>query len=1058
MSKIATQLFVFSMLLAQIAFAQERRIKGVVTSGGEPVPYITVLAKGTTLGVSTDATGNFELNVPQTVNTLVFSGLGYKTKELDISNGTVFNVDLESDALQLNEVVVTALGISREKRALGYATQQVTGEEITGSGEHNMVEGLSGKVAGVQITGSGGTPGASSKILIRGAADFGLSDPLFVVDGVPIDNSTNNTVSGDYPFNKNLEGVNQSNRGYDINPDDIETINILKGPSAAALYGLRAANGAVIITTKRGKATGNQIVNVSFGSTAEFSTISKVPDLQSTYAQGTGGGLIDKNGNVTPGKYVTAGPGADGIWGTGDDVPGTSQSWGPKISSVPGLQTYNNVNNFFRTGTAFDNNLAIAGGNERSTLRLSIGNLNQTGTIPNTNFHRTSVRLTADTKLSDKISVFGTMDYANSGGIRVQNGSNVSGIMLSLMRAPASFDEKGTEAAPGTLPGGIQKQYFTAYDNTFWTAYNNPFTDNVDRFISNLSFTYKPMDWMDVTYRIGNDNYTDKREQIYAIGAHNVSPPTGEIDNDVKRHNELYSDLLFTFRHKFSPDFDASLTLGNNLDDKYDEDNFSRGQQLVVPGFYNMRNANAYYASGGIVNQREAAFYGDLEASFKSMLYVGLTGRQEWSSAFAENHNTFFYPSVSASFVFSELIPKNDVLSFGKIRYSYAQVGIAPPVYSDRTYLTTPVFSDGFTNGLSFPYMGLNAFGYSELSALGNPNLIPERVNNNEVGLDLRFFNGRLNLDVTYYDELTTDIIITRPIAPSSGYRSIIDNAAKMSNKGIEIMASGSPVKTKDFKWDINVNFSRNVSNVIALSRGVDQIELETGFSGVYTYAIVGHPYGVIYGTSWQRTSDGKLIIGANGLPIPSATNGQIGNPFPDWLMGIRNTFTYKGLSLTALLDIRKGGAIWDGTQARLNRLGRTQASADRDHTYVIDGVVKNSDGTFSPNTKAISPQAYYGTYLGDAGNYATENAIYDGSWVRLRELTLSYHIDAAKFNRFIKGIDVFVTGRNLWLQTKYPGVDPETSLTGAGSLINGYDYFNNPGTRSYLFGVKAQF
>jgi TonB-linked SusC/RagA family outer membrane protein len=1059
MRKIATQLFVLTMLLAQFAFAQERRIKGTVTSGGEPASYISVLVKGTTLGVATDEQGNFELTVPQSAKTLVFSGLGFKTKEVDISSGAVFNVELESDAMQLNEVVVTALGITREKRALGYATQQVTGEEITGSGEHNVVEALSGKVSGVEVIGSGGTPGASSKILIRGYADFtGDNQPLFIVDGIPIDNSTNDTRAGDYPFNKNLEGVNNSNRGIDINPDDIETINVLKGPSAAALYGIRAAHGAVIITTKKGRATGNQVVNVTFGTNAEFSMVNKLPERQFTYAQGVGGGKLDANGNPTTGTYVTADPGTDGIWGTGDDNPGTSSTWGPKISSVPGITSHDNAKEFFQTGTAFNNDLAIAGGNERTTFRLGVGNLNQTGVIPNTNFHRTSVRLTSETKITDKLSVFGTMNYINSGGIMAQNGSNLSGIMLGLMRTPPSFDAKGTESQPGTLPGGIQRQYFTPYDNTYWSAYNNPFTTDLNRVIGNVSFNYKPVDWVDITYRLGDDNYSDRRQQIYAIGANQITPPTGEIDNDVQSHNEVYSDLLLTLRHQFSPDFSGSLTLGNNIDDRFDEDVFARGQQLTVPNFYNMINASNFYSSGGYTKYREAAFYGDLELDYKSMVYLGLTGRQEWASSFAENHNTFFYPSANLSFVFTELIPKNNILSFGKVRYSFAQVGITPGSYTDRTYLISPILSDGLTNGLSFPYLGMNSFGYSELASLGNPNLVPERVTNNEVGADLRFFNGRLNFDITYYYQKTSDIIYTRPLAPSSGFRSLIDNGATMENKGLELIASGSPIKNKTFSWDISVNFSKYNTKVLSLPENIQQINIEDGFSGVYTYAVLNQPYGLIYGTKWERTPDGKLLIGSNGLPVASATDTVVGNPFPDWLLSFRNTLTWKGLSLTFMFDIRQGGQIWDGTQARLNRLGITAATADRDRSFVVDGEVQNSDGSYSANAKKISAQSYYGVYLGDGAGSATENAIYDGSWVRLRDLTISYHIDASKFNHFVKGIDIYATGRNLWLSTKYPGVDPETSLTGAGSNINGFDYFNNPGTKSFLFGLRAQF
>jgi len=687
---------------------------------------------------------------------------------------------------------------------------------------------------------------------------------------------------------------------------------------------------------------------------------------------------------------------------------------------------------------------------------------NVPGVMPNTNFHRTSVRLSGDTKLSDKLSVSATMNYVNSGSIMAQNGSNTSGTMLSLFRTPPSFNLLGTGSAPGTVPGGAQNQYYLAYDNPYWSAFNNPFTENVDRLIGNIAFTYKPITWLDVTYRLGDDNYTDNRKQIFAIGANTVSPPTGEIDLDVQTFNKLYSDLLFTFKHDFSTDIATSLILGNELTDNHLQDNFTRGQQLIAPGFFNMANASNYFASGGIVDSRDAAFFGDLEGSYKNLVYLGVTGREEYASQFAENNNSFFYPSANGSFVFSDLMQKNNVFSFGKIRASVAQVGIAPGAYSDRTYLATPSFSDGFTNGLTFPYLGQNTFANSG-NTIGNPNIIPERVNSWETGLDLRFFDGRLNFDFTYYDQKTTDIIIAASVAPSSGYLFNEENAGTMENKGVEIIASGTPIKHKNFKWDITLNFTKNTNTVLSTGPGNTLINYETGFSQIYSYAAVGQPFGELYGTSWEKTPDGKLLIGANGLPVASANIGPIGNPNPNWLAGIRNTFVYKQVSLTFLFDIRDGGAIYDGTQARLNRLGVSAASADRTHTYTIAGEQAITDSTtgkiigYKQNTTAVSPYSYYNVYLGDNAGSAVSNAIYDGSWVRLRELTVSYHFNTM-LNKFIKGIDVYVTGRNLWLQTKYPGVDPETSLTGAGSNLIGYDYFNNPGTKSFIFGVKAQF
>ena len=452
---------------------------------------------------------------------------------------------------------------------------------------------------------------------------------------------------------------------------------------------------------------------------------------------------------------------------------------------------------------------------------------------------------------------------------------------------------------------------------------------------------------------------------------------------------------------------------------------------------------------------RTSALYFTADVAYKSLVYLNITGRNEWSSTFGPNKSSFFYPSVSGSFVFSDLMPENKILSFGKLRLAYAQSGNSPSPYTSATYFTSVIFTDGFTDGLSFPYLGQNGFGNS--STLGNPNLQSEVLTGKDVGLDLRFLNGRINLDFTYYTQKSTKILIAQPIAPSSGYQNFRNNIGEMENKGIEFILSGDPVKIKDFNWNIAVNFSKNKNTVLSLADGVDQIDLETAFESIGSFAIVGEPYGVLYATKWKRSPDEQIIVGANGIPLVDDLKGKVGDPYPDWLAGIRNTFTYKGITLTGLLDIREGGDIWCGTCARLNRLGRTELSADRDHNYIVPGVVQNPDGSFSQNTKEISAFSYYQKYLGDNSS-ATEQAIFDGSWVRLREISLSYKFNFKNSKSFIQGLEISATGRNLWLSTDYPGVDPETSLTGAGSNVGGFDYFNMPGTKSYIFGLRASF
>ena len=862
-------------------------------------------------------------------------------------------------------------------------------------------------------------------------------------------------MAGDYPFNAGLNGVNNSNRAIDINPDDIESVNILKGPAAASLYGQRGGSGAIIITTKRGKQISGRPIAVTFSSSVEVSQVSQLPKLQSTYAQGTAGGGLVTNGVQPNANYVTADPGPDLIHGTDDDVSnGTSGSWGPSISSL-GIKSHDHLDEFFQTGNTFTNNVSITGGSEKSSIRLSLGNTYQTGIVPNTDLKRNSVRITGDTKISEKISLGATVNYIRTTGTKAQNGSNLSGVMLTLTRTPTSFDLAGDGPDGYKYSNGTQRQYFVAYDNPYWTAYQNPFKDDVNRLLGNVLFTYTPMDFLSFSYNIGTDMYIDHRKQIFAVGSHDTPEPTGEIWDNDQRNRELNGTFLVNIKHSFNDDIKGNITLGQNFNERNFNDLYTRGRDLGVPNFYSLSNATNLFASQSESTVRSAGLFFTADASYKSLVYLNVTGRNEWSSTFGPNKSSFFYPSVSASFVFSDLIEENKILSFGKLRFAYAQSGISPPAYSSRTYFQSQIFTDGFTDGVSFPYLGQNGFGNGDI--LGNPNLQTEILTGKEVGLDLRFLNGRINLDFTYYNQKTTEIIVQRPIAPSTGYLRFRTNVGEMVNKGIEIRLSGDVLKAKDFNWNIAINYSKNTNEVLKLSEGVDQIDLESAFESIGSFAIVGEPYGVFYATKWKRSPDGQIIIGSNGLPIVDDLKGNVGNPYPDWIGSLSNTFTYKNFSLSGLLDIREGGQIWGGTIARLNRLGRTEASADRTHNYVVPGVVQNPDGSFSTNTKEISAFNYFNKYLGDNGA-ATEQAVFDGSWVRLREVTLSYKFKIKNPKSFIQGFELAATGRNLLLETDYPGVDPETSLTGAGSNIGGFDYFNMPNTKSYIFTLRASF
>ncbi len=1032
MRKITILLAFLFFVGANLANAQTRTISGKVTgsSDGAGIPGVTVQVQGTTLGTVTDIDGNYSLDVPPDAESLVFKYVGMKTVVVTIGDQKTIYVTMETDAVIMGEVVITALGISREKKSLGYSVQEVGGAELSESGQTNAISGLTGKVAGLQITSSAGTPGASSRILLRGASTFtGENQPLIVVDGVPIDNTTTITTAGDYPYNMGLTGVNNGNRALDINPEDIESVTVLKGPAAAALYGVRAGNGAIVYTTKKGSATEGKTIKLTASYQFQLNQVNKLPELQTEYAQGSGG------------VYIPF-----------EDNGGTSYSWGPKIGVDNDLKSYDNSDEFFENGIGNTWNVSAIGGNEKTNFRASIGSTTQDGMIPNSKFGRTNVRLSGSSQVFPKLNIGGSINYSNTTSTMVQNGSNISGVMLSLLRTPPSFNLKGEGDNGYMNPDGTQRQYFWLYDNTYWSVYKNPFTSEVNRTMGNLNVTYNALDWFDISYRLGADFYSDSREQLFAIGSMDPPSPTGQIELNNLTSKVLYSDLLLTFKKKLTETIFGSLILGNNLYQREFDDVYSRGRNLAQADFYNLSNASELYTSNYSETEKSAALFFDLTLDYKSTVYLEVTGRNEWASTFGPAKDNFFYPSATLSLVFTELIPENNILTFGKIRGGYAEVGITPPPYKTRTYFTSPIFTDGFTNGLSFPYIGQNGSGYSDV--LGNDGLKPEKVAGLEFGIDLRFLQGRINLDLAYYNQKSSDLLIYRPIAPSTGFTDYFSNSGEMVNKGVEIVLSGSIIKTKDFVWDLSVNFAKNNNEVLKLVDGVDELSIESAFVSIGSFAIVGDSYGAFYGTKWKRNENGQMLIDDSGYPIIDPERGFVGNPFPDWQMGIRNSFTYKGITLTALLDIRQGGDVWGGTIARIHRQGVSQASAEhRGEELIVPGVNEN---TGEANTEAISNRDYYTYYKGDFG--ATEEAVFDGSWVRLKEISLSYRFDLSKYNNLVKYADLSVSGNNLWLSTDYPGVDPETSLTGAGSNIGGFDYFNNPGSKTFIFGIKLGF
>lgn len=1151
MRKLAALLCILPLYLAGSVFGQNLTITGTVTASitEEALPGATVLVKGTTIGTVTDIDGKYVLSVPQNSETLVFSFIGYKTITESIGGRSVINIVLDEDVLGLDEVVVTAIGISSEKKALNYSTQQVDPDLITSGKNSNVINNLNGKVAGLDVISSSGTPGGSSYMTIRGNRSItGNNQPLIVVDGIPFDNSQFNSGNFNDGFgnggsqnNNLLDGVSYSNRAIDINPDDIESVNVLKGAAASALYGSRAANGVIIITTKKGNQNpkSGKNINVTYSSSITFDVVDKLPPKQNQYLQGSQDyGDDDGDGYFTDPIYYSPSTGASGSWGPAVD----SAYWDPSYTTIDPLDPdyadrddidengtikigtspeadwvpfvpYDNEGTFFQTGKTFENNLSISGGNANDNYYFSIGNLQQDGIIPLSDFSRTSVRLSGAKTLGNKWRTSSAINYVKSGGTRTQQGSNVSGIMLGLLRTPMSFDNSNGSDDP-TDPNafmyedGTQRNYRGGggYDNPYWTINQNPFNDDVNRMFGNVELQYDPLPWLNVTYRAGADFYSDRRKQVFALNSRAF--PDGQINDDQIFYREINSDLLVTLSKSFTEKFSGSLLLGNNLNSRFYQQTHAQGDGLVIPDFYNMSNAVGVLFQEYHSTQRTLGYFANGELNYDDMIYLGLTGRYDKSSTFYNGEQGSFYPSVSLGLVVTELlnISDNSFMPYAKIRASYSEVGIQPLPYLSSTTYSQGFYGDGWITGVNFPYLGVAGFQSGDV--LGNPDLGPENTKSTEIGADVRFFNNRLGIDFTYYDAVSVEQIIAVPIAATSGYLQQTLNAAEVENKGIEVALNATPVKKNKFTWDVAINFSHNESMVNALAEGVDAITL-SGFEGSLIAILPGEAYGVIYGSQWLHDDAGNVLLadeqavldafagGSNsgavyiadvnndgydvdgdgaldaedlaasiGYPMLGTEQGVLGDPNPDYVASINNTFSYKGFSLSFQFDQRKGGDMWNGTRGALDFFGTSEYSGDNRGTdvafagtygHLTDDLEVETSGDGSANTIFYDQNWVQGGF-GSGFTGPTELFIEDASYIRLREVNIGYSFAPNILKgSFISGLTIGASARNLWVSTDYTGVDPETSLVGAQSS-QGLDYFNNPGTKSYGINLKLTF
>ena len=1066
-------LFVVCFALTAVA---QTRVSGIVTDldTGEPLPGVNVVVKGTTIGTVADIDGNYNVDVPEDQNVLQFSFIGFKAEEAEVNGQSTLDVALAPDIQSLQEVVVTALGIERDRKKLGYAVQQINGEAIQNTQEPNLVNALNGQIAGVQVTANSGTPGAASQIRIRGNTSItGNNSPLFVIDGIPIDNSITGGSGGS---DGGTAGVSSSNRTLDLNPADIASMTVLKGASATALYGIRAKNGAIIVTTKKGGKGGG--LKINFNSSVTGIQNNGTASLQDVYAQGSDGVYnspatgqsLSFGPRISDLVYV---PSQENLYDKNGAVFTRSAAEAQGLDFTP-MTPYDNVGDFYQTGWSYDNYLSLSGGTEKATFFSSVGWLTSDGIVPNSEFDRVTAKVNGSMDFTDKFKASMGVTYTNGEGYRIQQGSNISGINLGLYRTPPSFDNSNgfgagavDEPSAYQFPDGSQRNYRGGggYDNPYWVTNLIPHIDQTNRMIGYLDLNYKFTDWMNLTYRLGTDFYSDRRSQGFEPGSRAF--PAGQVYERQIFNRDLNSDVILQAEKQFPSEITLTGIVGHNYFQTYTQNLYTEGNDLTIPRFYNISNAAQVLSSDNETIIKRHGVYFDLGFDYRSTIFFNVTGRNDWSSTLPENNNSYFYPSFNLGFAFSELLDA-DFLSFAKLRASYAIVGGDAPVYSTATYFTTASSTagtdqivDGWTGGLNFPFVGVP--GFTQQNALGNNKIQPETSRSYELGLDFQLFENRIGLDATYFNNTVSDQIIPVDIARSSGFYTIVRNAGEVSSKGFEVVLNAVPVQTPNFTWSSIINFTRLRNRVEELAPGIENIFLG-GFTGTGSFAIANEPFGAIYGGAFLRNDEGRYIIGADGFPQANPDQQVIGNPNPDWTATWNNTLDYKGLSLSFMFDVRQGGEMWNGTKGALTFFGMSELTENRGEVVTFPGVVDNGDDTFRENDTQVALDQNW--YQGNGGGFGlvAEHFIEETSWVRLRTVSLGYSLPTSLLESTpFEGINLSVTGRNLWLSTTFDGGDPETNLTGSAGNTGarnalGLHYFNFPNTKSVTATLRVTF
>jgi TonB-linked SusC/RagA family outer membrane protein len=1038
---LATALF-----FVTVVSAQDRTISGRVTNDKNvPIEGASVLSDDGKQGTQTNSAGMYSLKVPSSVKTLVFTAINY-TKATGTIRGTTLNVTMSVSATgDLKEVVVTALGIARDKRSLGYASQNIKGEELANKGEVNIVNALQGKVAGVSITNASGGAGSSVNINIRGISSFQNSNqPLFVIDGVPVSNDVDRTNSGP---NGTLGDNQPANRALDIDMNNVESINILKGSAAAALYGSRAASGAIIITTKKGGSAKGK-AEVLLNSSYSFQNAFGLPKVQNMYGQGAGGVYSATTNNSFGPKFGSTPSITNGLVIGGVPVPVTTYQAYP-----------NNINDFFRQAYTGENSATVNTGDAVRNQTFSIGNVTQTGILYNTYLKRTNVRFGANAPVGDKLKIGGSLTYTNTAQQGTLGGNN-SGLasLLGLARNIdlTSYRVNGTyKNANGTnnylLPG---------VDNPYFDQFENPLVSNLNRFTGNFNIGYDMFKWLNISYRLGGDMYTDRRKQIFAISSGRV--PAGNVREEMFFRNELNGDLIIRAQKSniFHSDLSVIGLIGQNINQRRFQNIAVQGDALAIPGFYNVSNGPTLTVGSGESSslQRLVGYYAQASFSYKNWAFLELTGRADQSSTLPASKNTYFYPSANLGLVFTDALEiKSDIFSYGKIRASYAKVGKDAPPYQ-LTNLFVPGSFGNNVSSVSFPFNNgtVTLPGFAASSRLSSlVPLSPEFKTSYEAGINLQFLKNRVSLDVTYYSDDSKAQIINVAIPPSTGFRTNTTNIGELTNKGLEITASATVVKTRNFTWDLSANYTRQRNKVVSIAQGVDNSAIPgSAFTGSIPSFKVGYPYGVIIGGLIPRSSDGQRLINpATGLYQPTVAGGVLADPNADYQFGVTNTLNYKGFSLGATFDFTKGGQVLSFTAATYKARGALDITAvDREQPHILPGVIDIGGGKFIQNNIQISGQSYWN---GAMGGLQSEFNVYDATVFHLRDITFGYNVPTEMTKRIkISGLRFGLFARNVFYVAPNSPIDPQLNTQGAGN-IRGLDLQGTPNVRSIGANLK---